>query len=119
MSIILKGKIGSKERSDGGRPPFLSLPKPDYYDIISGKSSEDEMGLIQWYATWEGDDICHRVLSSSQRKVGYWKKIIVLYKTMKKEYPQLEHIDYLIVAGKQEIKMWRKTTKAIEKQINS
>ena len=119
MSIILKGKIGSKERTDGERPPFLSLPKPNYYDIIAERSSNDEMGTLKWYATWEGDDICHKVFVSSQRKIGYWKKIVVLYKTMKKEYPQLENIDYLIEAGKQEVKMWRKTTRAIARQINS
>ena len=91
-SLTLKGRLNSSQRAKGERLIFLSLPKPNYFEIEARKS-KNETEIIEWKAHWEGTEICNNVLKSSEGKSEYWKPIIIrcLLKILQenRRYPML------------------------------
>jgi hypothetical protein len=119
VSITLIGRLDSSQWSRGERPPVLSLPKPESYDIEREMDTSSRIEIIKWSGYWEGGRTCKKVLIASSRKLDYWKKMMSLFKTLKEKSPKEDDIEYLVDSAKREIDIWQETTIIISSQLNS
>jgi hypothetical protein len=113
----MKGKLDSSQRAEGERFIFLSLPKPQYFEIEK-RVDNNETEILDWIAYWEGSEMCNNVLDSSKRKSEYWKKIILLYKALMKQCSEKENLKYLIQTAERDVEIWEQTTRIIRNQLD-